>query len=544
MTTKDWKEIAASKQRSVLNAIPLKWTVPGIKDDMISKGYVKTSDYLDLILGEFEVSITKQNVAQLQQAIESKKLTAVQVTEAFCHRAALTHQIVNCCSEIFFDEAIERANELDAYLKENGKTIGPLHGIPISLKDQVDLPGKDSSIGFCSLVDHPKSEYSLLAKNLLDQGAVFYVKTTVPMAMMAPETVSNVFGYTYNSVNINLSAGGSSGGEGALIAAGASPLGFGTDIGGSIRIPSSFHGLYALKPSSGRISYLNVTNSVSGQECMRSVIGPMGRSLEDVTAITKLVVNSELWKVDPKVLHVPWKNLDSMKNDKFVFGMWRFDTMITPHPPVLRALEETAQKLRSQGHEVIDIELPDPRGFMDTANKIYGADSGFELASECRKTNEPVVPVVRKCVSDALTEIPATVNQWWDICNEAYLQRQAFLKFWENTAKLSVSGKPIDAIISPVWPTTSSLPDGPPTINYTAPFNLCDCASVVVPVTNVSSELDKKSTNFVPIDQADQSIQDSFDADLVDNMPVCVQVVTKKLEEEKALLLAEILTRN
>lgn len=543
MTIKNWKEIAESKRQSLLGSIPSKWIVPHIKEDMISRGFINTGDYLDLILGELEVSITKKNIGQLQKAIESHKLTAVQITEAFCHRAALVHQIVNCCSEIFFEEAIERAKELDDYFEENGKPMGPLHGIPISLKDQVDLPGKDSSIGYCSLVNHPKTEISLLAKTLLAKGAVLYVKTTVPMAMMAPETISNVLGYTCNSLNINLSAGGSSGGEGALIGAGASPLGFGTDIGGSIRIPSSFQGLFALKPSGGRISYLNVTNSASGQECMPSVIGPMGRTLEDIASITKLVVESELWKDDPKVLPVPWKNLDSMKKDKFVFGMWRFDRLVTPHPPVFRALEETAQKLRAQGHEVVDVDLPINNGFMDTVLEIYGADSGVEIATECKKTNEPVVPIVKRSTSHALTDQPLTVNQWWDLCNKVYLKRQQFLEFWENTAKLTASGKTIDAIICPVWPTTSSLPDATRATNYTSPFNLCDCASVVVPVTNVSAEIDNKSSTFIPVDEKDKAIQDDYDQVLFDKMPVCVQVVTKKLEEEKALLLAGFVSR-
>lgn len=538
MTIKNWKEITEAKKRTLMGSIPSKWIVPHLKEDMLSQGFVSTADYLDLILDEKEVSITKKDLRQLQKGILSGILSATQVTQAFCHRAALAHQIVNCCSEIFFDEAMERAKELDAYFQENGKVMGSLHGIPISLKDQVDLPGKDSSVGFCSLVDHPKSEISLLANTLLAEGAVFYVKTTVPMAMMAPETLSNLLGYTSNSLNINLSAGGSSGGEGALIGAGASPLGFGTDIGGSIRIPSCFNGLYALKPSSGRISYLNVTNSASGQECMPSVIGPMGRTLGDVAAITELVVKAELWRKDPKVLPVPWKNLDSMKTNKFVFGVWRFDNMVTPHPPVLRAVEETVQKLKAQGHEVIEVQLPDEKGILETVKEIFGADSGVELASECRKSNEPVVPIVRKCVSEELTEVPLTVNQWWDLNNKAYLKRQRFLEFWENTAKSTGSGKPIDAIICPVWPTISSLPNAERILNYTRPFNLCDCASVVVPVTKVSSELDTKRSTFTPVDDQDQKIQDTFDINLVENMPVCVQVVTKKLEEEKALLLA------
>lgn len=535
-----WEEIAIQKQRDTLQSIPAKWLRPTIRDDMASAGFINTRDYLDLILEEEEKSITKLTVLELQEAIGSKKLTAVQVTEAFCHRAALTHQIVNCCSEIFISEALERAKELDAFFERNGKVAGPLHGIPISLKDQVDLPGKDSSIGYVSLANSPKSEFSLLAQRLHDLGAVFYVKTTVPMAMMAPETVLNLFGYTNNSLNIQLSAGGSSGGEGALIAAGGSPLGFGTDIGGSIRIPLSHHGLYALKPSGGRISYLNVTNSASGQECMPSVIGPMARSLADVEMITKLVVDGALWKYDPKVIPIPWRAPTTSKNQTYTFGLWKSDSLVMPHPPIVRALEEVTRKLVDHGHEVVEIALPDPQKVLDAANTIYGADSGFELTGECARSGEPVVPIVRRCVSESFTQKPISVNEWWEVCNQTYLKRQKFAQFWQDTAKGTSHNSPIDAIICPVWPLTSCLPNSEPTLNYTAPFNLYDCASVVVPVSTVDAAIDKKG-NHSPQNDLDKKIADSYEPSLFDKMPVCIQVVCPKLEEERAISLAAVI---
>lgn len=543
MTTENWKEIAAEKQRATLQSIPAKWLRPTIKDDMETSGYTNTRAYLDLILGTEEVEITNLTVVELQEAVKTRKLSSFEITSAYCHRAALTHQIVNCCTEIFIDEALERAKDLDKYLEQKGEVSGPLHGIPISLKDQVDLPGKASSIGYVSLANEAKTEISLLAKHLLELGAVFYVKTTVPMAMMAPETVSNLFGYTSNSLNVKLSAGGSSGGEGALIAAGASPLGFGTDIGGSIRIPSAFHGLYALKPSGGRISYLNVTNSASGQECMPSVIGPMARSLEDVQRVTKLLVDAQLWQWDPKVVPMPWMQPDPARK-KFTFGMWRFDSLVMPHPPILRALEIAAASLAAQGHEIIEIELPDPQAVLDTANKIYGADFGVELAAECKKSGEPVVPIVRRCVSESFTQTPLTVNEWWDLCNETYLKRQNFANFWQETATRTKSGSAIDAIVCPVWPSTSCVPNSEPTLNYTAPFNVYDCASVVVPITKVDAQVDVPNENYAARNALDKKIHDSYEPALFDKMPVCVQVVTPKLHEEIALSLAAVVVQS
>ena len=109
--------------------------------------------------------------------------------------------------------------------------MGPLHGLPISLKDNFNLKGLDATVGFASHVDDPAKADSTLASLLEEAGAVFYVKTNVPTAMMIAETVNNVFGRTTNPRNRQTTSGGSSGGEASLIVMKGSPLGVGSDIG-------------------------------------------------------------------------------------------------------------------------------------------------------------------------------------------------------------------------------------------------------------------------------------------------------------------------
>lgn len=152
----------------------------------------------------------------------------------------------NCLSDIFFAEAIEAARALDDHLQRTGRLVGPLHGLPISLKDNFNVKGRDSTVGFASLVNKP-AEYNATLVDLLERlGSVRYCKTNVPTAMMIvglhpdneesksddlqAESVNNVFGRTVNPLNRKLTSGGSSGGESALIAFGGSPLGVGTDI--------------------------------------------------------------------------------------------------------------------------------------------------------------------------------------------------------------------------------------------------------------------------------------------------------------------------
>lgn len=536
--TKNWQDKAQLKRASVRDSIPAPWRQDTIKDEMEVAGYSNTREYLDSILPPEELAITNLTLVALQDKLATGKLTAAKVTEAYCHRAALAHQIVNCCSEIFFDRAMEAARHLDEYYSKHGKMVGKLHGIPISLKDQVDLPGFDSSIGYVCLLNQPKSKMSLLAEFLQLEGAVFYVKTTVPMAMLAPQTDSNIFGYTFNSLNLKLTSGGSSGGEGSLIAAGASPLGFGTDIGGSIRIPSGLQGLYGLRPSGHRFSYLRVTNSYSSQEAMPSVIGPMARSLADLEYITRTVFGGELWKSDPKVLPVPFAENESLKQSKLTFGLWKFDQRVMPHPPIVRALEETALALRAQGHEVINIQVPNIDDILGTALKIFTADKGVEVENMCAESGEPPVPCVQAFVSGSPGEVPINVSQWWDLCKEQYHCKLDFYEYWDKTRHQTRSGKPIDAIVCPVWPYASFTPGQHNALNYSCPFNLLDCASVVVPVSKIDKELDPLDATYQPLNQLDKDVYQCYDPALFHGMPVCVQVVAKRCEDEKALAAA------
>lgn len=120
---------------------------------------------------------------------------------------------------------------MDAHIEKTGKPIGPLHGLPVSLKDNFNLKGLDATIGFVCFVGDPADDDACLAKMLQEAGAVFYVKTNVPTAMMIAETLNNTFGRTTQPGNRSTTCGGSSGGEAALLAFKGSPLGVGTDIG-------------------------------------------------------------------------------------------------------------------------------------------------------------------------------------------------------------------------------------------------------------------------------------------------------------------------
>ena len=148
-------------------------------------------------------------------------------------------------------EAIDDAKACDDYLAKTGKTIGPLHGLPVSLKEQIGLAGHRTNAAFVAWVDNRTTRDADIVKSLKKLGAVVFARTNQPQALMHLETSNNIYGTTVHPMNRKLTAGGSTGGEAALMAMKGTPFGIGGDIGGSIRCPAALNGVsWSLHPES------------------------------------------------------------------------------------------------------------------------------------------------------------------------------------------------------------------------------------------------------------------------------------------------------
>lgn len=285
-----FRNIAAEKRAKQRSLIPSEWQLadcPSVESAVSALEYIRNSD----LLTPRELAITETNdINDILGKISTGEISSFETTTAFAKRAALAQQLTNCCTEIFFEEAFATAKQLDEYLSLHGKTVGPLHGLPVSVKDCIDVKGHDSTIGTCKyaetlycfsanrlgwigLANKPAVEDSTPTKTLRELGAVLYVKTNVPQSLMVnfefnlsqrfltlitiqmSDSNNHLFGQCVNPLNRSLISGGSSGGESSLVAASGSPLGIGTDIGGSIRIPAALCGLYGLSPTYSRHPY-------------------------------------------------------------------------------------------------------------------------------------------------------------------------------------------------------------------------------------------------------------------------------------------------
>jgi len=219
-----WQDTAARKQAERQSRIPKAWLLPSsINVDQDNVQHIPRECG---ILTPAEIRITEQHDAtSLVAALSKGTLTSKAVTTAFCKRAAIAQQLTNCLTEILFDDAMERARSLDEEHRRTGKPKGPLHGLPISLKDTFKIKGYDASIAIASLCFKPSTTNSALVDLLLELGAVLYCKTNIPQTMMALDSHNNVFGRVRNPSHLALTPGGSSGGEGALVGMRGSILG-------------------------------------------------------------------------------------------------------------------------------------------------------------------------------------------------------------------------------------------------------------------------------------------------------------------------------
>lgn len=185
-----WTDIAAEKRVKRAEKIPEKWKIPTqlmpSEETQDVQEWPKESGFFT----PDELLITESTASEVVSKIASGEWTSQSVMKAVCKRAAVAQQLINCVTEIYFDEAIARAKELDEYLAREKKVIGPLHGLPISFKDQFNIKGLDTSVGYVSWTNKPATEDSTLVTLLRDSGAIPYVKTNVPAVRQNPPFLS------------------------------------------------------------------------------------------------------------------------------------------------------------------------------------------------------------------------------------------------------------------------------------------------------------------------------------------------------------------
>ncbi|EME40421.1 hypothetical protein DOTSEDRAFT_135975 [Dothistroma septosporum NZE10] len=551
----EWQSVCTGKQAELWEHVPAQWNI----GDRVSYSDADTSQphaTIQSSLNFTERTITERSAAALLDAMGRGEYTVQEVLAAFAHRAMVAHQLTLCLCEVNFVAARSRARELDRYWQTNRKTIGPLHGLPVSLMDRFHVAGLDTACGFASWCDQRKSieDEGTLVRTLKQLGAIVHCKTNVPMSMLLGETSNNIIGTTVNPHDTRLTAGGACGGEGALLALRGSILGLGTDVAGSSRIPAAFCGIWSLKCSQDRLPSDGIATVLSGLPVAHGAIGLMSNELAMLTKTLYSLLNSHIGQTDPDVIEIPWnqERLDSIRQRKghagqrdgrLCFGVLACDAHVRPHPPILRAIQEVSNALRQSGHEVVEWAPPPHAPAVENLFKILGSTSAIEARQALDASGEPSIPQLHEWYENQDME-PNSTAEFWNLCAERKRYCAQYKSYWHSVGDSTGSGRVPDGVVLPVAPTLAVSHGKVSYYGYSAIANVLDYPSGVFPVTTADLMLDISMTQHDILSDTDAEVQRSYDPSVIEGLPVNLQVMCPRFQEETVLGLMEVIAES
>jgi fatty acid amide hydrolase len=320
--------------------------------------------------------LTRLGALELAARIRSGEVSAAAAVEAHIRRIEAVNGRLNAVVVRRYDEAQKEARAADSR-----GVSGPLGGVPITIKESFDVAGTPTTGGLTTRRHHRAAADSPLVARLKNAGAIVVAKTNVAQLLYFVESSNPLYGRVNNPWDETRTPGGSSGGEGAIIAAGGSPLGLGSDIGGSVRIPAHFCGISALKPTAGRMPPLGSINAqISPQEGVPDSAGLLARRVEDLSLAFSLLA-AGLDSVDPSLPPVPLGEPAGVSLRGLRVGWYCDDGYVAAAPALRRAVAEAAAALRSRGVELIEWRPPE----LEEAVRLYAGLMGADGLASLRR---------------------------------------------------------------------------------------------------------------------------------------------------------------
>ncbi|KAK7728711.1 hypothetical protein SLS63_006572 [Diaporthe eres] len=483
-----------------------------------------------------EIEMTNATVEPLLEAYRTRKWTVRQVVMAFLKKAVMMNQMTNFVTEFLSEDALTRADELDAHLKSTGTLAGPLHGIPTSLAEPILLAGRITHAGIVSRINRrsPPTGDAQLVRLLRQAGAVIHLRTNVAQALEGLECENNIMGLTLNPNDLRLSVGGACGGEGVSVGAGCSVLGAGVDVGGGVRVPAAFGNCYGFKPTASRVPMNGVVGLTGDQESIGSVAGPLARSVDGLEAWMKVVLAQAPRDADTTLAPAPWRS-DVGLGDFTLGVMWN-DGIVRPHPPVLRALRTAVDKLRATGIRVVEWGPYNHQQGLDILASLSFPDGGQRYLDEFDESGEPALPSTRHVFSLAKKsdKIPFTAHDTSALNQE----REKYQR--EHDTLMRERG--VDFILGPAYVGAGALQGGVKCSHYTSIWNILDVPSVVLPSgLRCDKEVDVRNETYNPRSNIDEAEWKAYDPDLFDGFPIALQLAGKRFKDEEVLAAARVL---
>jgi amidase len=328
------------------------------------------------------MELTGLSATHLARMIQSREVSASEMVAAHYARIDEVNPVINALVVPTRKRATEQAYEADEALAR-GEQIGPLHGVPFTVKDALAVAGEAFTGGTLGRVGVTADRDATVVARMRAAGAILLGKTNVPEGCLALETDNLVYGRTSNPYGLDRTPGGSSGGEAALIAAGGSPIGIGSDAGGSIRQPAHCCGLAGLKPTAGRVPRTGHWPAFWGAANSFNVVGPLARRVEDLALVFPVLVGPD--DSDPHISDVAL----GRPEDVDVAGLriaWFTDNGVTaPDTETVEAVTNAVGVLERAGCAVTEDRPPGIERSFDTLFSIWRADAGEGIRALLRE---------------------------------------------------------------------------------------------------------------------------------------------------------------
>jgi|TARA_B110000037_G_scaffold14900_1_gene15594 amidase len=411
-----------------------------------------------------------QSVTDIAQAVRDKRVTAVELAERSLARIDSVNTALNAVVLTNPELTLKVAAMADADLAE-GKTVGPLHGVPMTIKDSLDTFDFVTTWGSQGRAAFRPARDATVVARLRKAGAILVGKTNTPEFTLAFQTDNNLFGRTNNPYDLGRTSGGSSGGAAALIASRAIPFDIGTDTGGSIRLPAHFCGIAGLKPTSGRVPCSGNALPSEGLWATLSQPGPMTRFAKDLSLLLNIIEGPDL--IDPNARAAPKMHAKDIDPKTLKIGFHLSNGLSTPTPAIQAAIQGVIDNLANQGVNLIEHR---PDGIEMTPlifSRLLAADDHETVLDLLERSNtETPSAAIASNLSQPKPGFSAA-----ELCN--------ILAIWDGfKSAMLKSFTAIDVLICPVNAQTAILHGQAEDLldyTYTMTYNLTGWPSVVIP---------------------------------------------------------------
>jgi amidase len=405
------------------------------------------------------------SATQQARLIRQREVSSAELVQAHLDQIAKVNSAIHAAIEVFTESALAEARRADSTAPR-----GPLHGVPFSVKDSIEQAGRVCTAGTLGRESAtPASEDATLVARLRAAGAIPIARTNLPDLLFAFESDNLLFGATNNPYDLSRTAGGSSGGEAALIAACGSPMGLGSDAEGSVRLPAAFCGIAGIKPTSGRLPRTGHFPPAGGWIETLWQIGPMARRVEDLITLLPLLAGSD--GRDPTCVSMPVCDAAAIDPRKLRVAFYTDNGIAPAGAEVARVVRDAAAMLAAEEDrpaclaQAYDLEM-----------KFLGADGGDGLWQYLEglgsKTVHPLLAGWLEKLQRYRTDIAGFAGYWAEL-DQYRAEMFAFLPRY-------------DAILCPAYPQPA-LPHGASTLDenfrgfsHTMAYNLTGWPAAVV----------------------------------------------------------------